>query len=96
MGKLAGFGVLYQGLESVGGGSVLAGMVLGAIAVYVIDNKMRHAAAWAFAGAVLAYVGLIHGAHLGMGVSPLVSLGYVMFGAVCLVMSRQNAPPAAA
>ena len=51
--KLAGFGVLYKGLESVGGGSVLAGMVLGAMAVYVIDNKMRHAAGWAFAGAAL-------------------------------------------
>jgi hypothetical protein len=29
-------------------------------------------------------------------VSPLVSLGYVMFGAACLLMSRQEAPPAAA
>src|SRR5436190_12398530 len=86
LGKLAGFGVLYKGLESVGGGSVLAGMVLGAIAVYVIDNKMRHAAAWAFAGAVLSYVGLIHGAQLGWGVSPLVSLGYVMFAITCVVL----------
>ena len=42
--KLAGFGVLYKGLETVGGGSVLAGMVLGAMAVHVIDNKMRQAA----------------------------------------------------
>ena len=39
--KLAGTGVLYNGLESVGGGSVLAGMVLGAIAVFIIDNQMR-------------------------------------------------------
>jgi AGZA family xanthine/uracil permease-like MFS transporter len=86
--KLAGTGVLYKGLESVGGGSVLAGMVLGAMAVYVIDNKMRHAAAWAFAGAVLAYVGLIHGAQLGWAVSPLVSVGYVLFGVTCLVLGR--------
>ena len=91
LGKLAGFGVLYKGLESVGGGSVLAGMVLGAMAVYVIDNKMRHAAGWAFAGAVLSYVGLIHGAQLGLGVSPLVALGYVMFGATCLVLGRGQA-----
>jgi AGZA family xanthine/uracil permease-like MFS transporter len=88
--KLSGFGVLYKGLESVGGGSVLAGMVLGAIAVYVIDNKMRHAAAWAFAGAVLSYVGLIHGAQLGWGVSPLVSLGYVMFAVTCIVLMRDR------
>ena len=94
LGKLAGFGVLYKGLETVGGGSVLAGMVLGAIAVYIIDNKMRHAAAWAFAGAVLSYIGLIHGAQLGWGVSPLVSLGYVMFGVTCIVLMRgQSNPP---
>jgi AGZA family xanthine/uracil permease-like MFS transporter len=95
LGKLAGFGVLYKGLETVGGGSVLAGMVLGAIAVYVIDNRMRHAAAWAFAGAVLSYVGLIHGAQLGWGVSPLVALGYLMFGVTCIVLMRgQSQPPA--
>ncbi|MFZ2651248.1 MAG: hypothetical protein WA210_14195 [Burkholderiaceae bacterium] len=92
MDKLAGFGVLYKGLESVGGGSVLAGMVLGAMAVYVIDNKMRHAAGWAFAGAALGYVGLIHGAQLGWHVSPLVALGYVMFGATCLVLERSQPP----
>ena len=86
--KLAGTGVLYKGLESVGGGSVLAGMVLGAMAVYIIDNQMRRASIWAFAGALLAYVGLIHGAQLGWAVSPLVALGYAMFGLTCLVLAR--------
>jgi adenine/guanine/hypoxanthine permease len=88
--KLAGTGVLYKGLETVGGGSVLAGMVLGAMAVYIIDNKMRHAAGWAFAGAVLAYVGLIHGANLGWAVSPMVALGYVMFGVTCIALGREQ------
>jgi AGZA family xanthine/uracil permease-like MFS transporter len=94
--KLGGFGVLYKGLESVGGGSVLAGMVLGAIAVHVIDNRMRDAAIWAFAGAVLSYIGLIHGAQLGWGVSPLVSLGYVMFAVTCVVLMRSAVPVAPA
>lgn len=89
--KLAGTGVLYKGLESVGGGSVLAGMVLGAMAVFVIDNRLKTAAAWAFAGAVLAFIGLIHGAQLGWAVSPLVALGYVMFGVTCLVLARGEA-----
>src|SRR5215471_17979375 len=43
--KLAGTGVLYKGLETVGGGSVLAGMVLGAMAVFIIDNRLKTAAA---------------------------------------------------
>ncbi len=91
LGKLAGTGVLYSGLESVGGGSVLAGMVLGAMAVFIIENQLRRAAAWAFAGAILAYVGLIHGAQLGWAVSPMVALGYALFGATCLVLSRGRA-----
>jgi AGZA family xanthine/uracil permease-like MFS transporter len=80
----------------VGGGSVLAGMVLGAIAVHVIDNKMRQAAAWALAGGVLSFVGLIHGAQLGWAVSPLVALGYAMFAVTCVVLMRgqSGAPPA--
>src|SRR5512144_1678467 len=40
MGKLAGTGVLYHGLELLGGGSVLAGMVLGAMASFIIDRRM--------------------------------------------------------
>ena len=88
--KLAGTGVLYRGLESVGGGSVLAGMVLAAMAVFIIENKLMHAAAWAFAGGILAFVGLIHGAQLGWGVSPTVALGYGLFGLVCVALSRSR------
>ena len=39
--KLAATGVLYRGLESLGGGSVLAGMVLGAMAAFIIDGRLR-------------------------------------------------------
>src|SRR5215468_7450478 len=38
--KLAGTGVLYHGLELLGGGSVLAGMVLGAMAAFVIERRL--------------------------------------------------------
>jgi AGZA family xanthine/uracil permease-like MFS transporter len=88
-------GVVYNGIALLGGGSVLAGMVLGAMAAFIIDRKLTHAAVTAFIGAALSFVGLIHGAHLGWVVSPLVALGYAMFGLVCLAMSRQIAPSAA-
>ena len=88
--KLAGTGVLYKGLETVGGGSVLAGMVLGAMAVFIIDNRLKTAAAWAFVGAILSYIGLIHGAQLGWAVSPMVALGYLMFGVTCLLLARSK------
>src|SRR5581483_3823565 len=85
-------GIVYKGVAVLGSGSVLAGMVLGATAAFIIDRKLTHAAWAAFIGAALAFVGLIHGPQLGWMVSPLVSLGYVMFGALCLLMSRQGAP----
>jgi AGZA family xanthine/uracil permease-like MFS transporter len=87
--KLAATGVLYRGLESLGGGSVLAGMILGAIAVFIIDRRLRSAAVWAFAGAILAFFGLIHGPQLGWSVSPLVALGYALFGAICLALATR-------
>ena len=64
-------------------------MVLGAIAVFIIDKQdCATRQSWAFAGAVLAFIGLIHGPQLGWGVSPLVALGYVMFAVTCIVLMR--------
>jgi adenine/guanine/hypoxanthine permease len=88
--------VWYSGMVLLGGGSVLAGMVLGAAAAFIIDRKLVHAGITALVGAALAFIGLIHGAHLGWMVSPLVALGYALFAAVCFVLSWQAAQPAAA
>jgi adenine/guanine/hypoxanthine permease len=89
VGKLAGSGLVYHGMELLGGGAVLAGLVLGALAAFIIERKLKEAAMWAFAGAVLAFFGFIHGTQLGWAMSPQVALGYVMFGVLCLAMSRQ-------
>jgi AGZA family xanthine/uracil permease-like MFS transporter len=86
--KLAATGVLYRGLESLGGGSVLAGMVLGAIAAFIIEGQLTTAGVWAISGAILAFFGLIHGPQLGWAVSPLVALGYALFGATCFALAK--------
>ncbi len=96
MAALGQVGVVYSGLATLGGGSVLAGMVLGAMAVFIIDRRFTSAAVVAFIGAVFSFIGLIHGPHLGWMVSPLVALGYVMFGIVCLAMSRTQGASAPA
>lgn len=87
--KLAATGVLYHGLELLGGGSVLAGMVLGAIAAFIIEKRLVTAAVTALIGAALSYIGLIHGTQLGWGISPVVALGYVLFALVCLGVAVQ-------
>ena len=83
LGKLAGTGVLYAGMEALGGGSVLAGLVLGAVAVFIIENKLTTAAVGVL-GRDSRVRRLIHGPQLGWAVSPLIALGYALFGAMCL------------
>jgi adenine/guanine/hypoxanthine permease len=92
MEKLGATGVLYRGLETLGGGSVLAGMVLGAMAAFIVDKKMTAAAVTASLGAMLSFIGLIHSSKLGWAASPDVALGYAIFAIVCLsIPSRQSA-----
>jgi AGZA family xanthine/uracil permease-like MFS transporter len=89
--KLAGAGLVYHGMELLGGGAVLAGLVLGALAALIIEHKLKEAGFWALAGAVLAFFGFIHGGQLGWAVSPQVALGYALFAAVCFAAGSSKA-----
>ncbi|MEA2190819.1 MAG: adenine/guanine/hypoxanthine permease [Solirubrobacteraceae bacterium] len=88
-------GVIYDGLLKLGEGAVLAGMILGAIAVFMIDRRFVWAAGYSFLGAALALVGLIHGAEVSLHVDAVqakLGLGYALMGVVCLVFSRMGIP----
>src|SRR5882724_4277901 len=78
-------GVLYHGLEVMGGGSILSGLVLGAIGVFVIERDFVKASAFAFSGAVLTFFGFMHGEAVGigggLGVTPGVALAYAVVAA---------------
>ena len=95
VGKMAQNGVLFHGLELMGGGSILAGLVLGAIAVFVIERKFMNAAAFSLAGAVLTYFGFMHGEAIGIGggygVTPAVALAYAIVAAFLFALSKQPA-----
>ena len=80
--KLAQVGVLYQGLAIMGGGAILAGLVLGAMAAFVIDGAFRKAAGFALAGAVLTFFGFMHGEAIGIGQTPYVALSYLIVAAI--------------
>jgi adenine/guanine/hypoxanthine permease len=93
MEKLGQVGVLYRGLEVLGGGAILTGLVLGAVGVFVIERKFRAAAAFAFTGAVLTYFGFMHGEAVGIGaqgfgVTPSVAIAYAIVAAFLMVISR--------
>jgi len=76
--KLANNGVLYEGLHVLGGGATLSGLVLGAIAVFIIERQFAKAAGFATAGAVLTFFGLMHGEAVGIGQSPMVAIAYLL------------------
>ena len=90
--KLTANGVVYHGMQLFGGGATLAGLVLGAIAAFIIDRRFDRAALYAAIGAVLAFFGFINGTALGFGNSSAVALGYLLLGAVCLAMRTSPLP----
>ena len=75
--KLGKTGILYKGLETLGGGATLAGIILGAVTVFIIERQLEKAAAFAFAGSILTFFGLIHAEDLGIGQSPVVAMSYL-------------------
>lgn len=81
-------GVIYHGLEVMGGGSILAGLVLGAIGVFVIERDFAKASAFALAGAVLTFFGFMHGESVGFNVTPAVAFAYAIVAAGLLAASR--------
>jgi AGZA family xanthine/uracil permease-like MFS transporter len=93
--KLAGMGVMYQGLSIMGEGSILTGLVLAAVATFVIERELTKAAAFALAGAVLTYFGFMHGPAVGigngLGVTPAVALAYAMVAAFLYGCGRMSA-----
>jgi adenine/guanine/hypoxanthine permease len=77
MDKLSQVGVLYEGLATLGGGAILGGLILGALAAFVIERQLTKASITALCGAALTFFGFMHGEQIGLGQSPVVALGYL-------------------
>jgi AGZA family xanthine/uracil permease-like MFS transporter len=81
---LTNAGLVYEGLKLLGGGAILAGLVLGAITAFIIDRKFVTAAVYCFIGAVLGFIGLIHAEQVGWDVGGQIALGYALAGIILL------------
>lgn len=93
--KLGQVGILYHGLEVMGGGAILGGLMLGAIGAFIIDRNFSKASAFALASAGLTFFGFMHGEAIGVGQSPFVTVAYlgvagVLFG--CAKLATVTAP----
>ena len=85
-------GVVYGGLKVLGEGAVLAGMVLGAIAVFLIDRRFLWAAGYSAFAAALASIGLIHGAKVAFFADWHVALGYAFLAVLCVAFHLLRVP----
>lgn len=88
MDKLATLGALYPGLEVLGEGAILSGLILAATAVFVIEKDWISAASFSAAGAVLAFFGFMHGPAVGFAVTPGVALAYAMMAGLLFACAR--------
>ena len=87
MEKLNGAGVVYEGLQTLGEGAVLVGLVLGTMVTFILEKKFLYAAIASAVGAVLSFIGLIHAPQVAWAANPSVALGYLFFGVVCVLYS---------
>ncbi len=86
--KLGQTGILYEGLAVLGGGSILAGVVLGALGVFIIDREFGKGAIAALVGAGLTFFGFMHGEAIGIGQSPFVATAYLGVAGVLVACAK--------
>jgi AGZA family xanthine/uracil permease-like MFS transporter len=80
--KMAQSGIMYHGLGIMGGGSILAGLILGAVATFIIDRDFAKASAFAMAGAVMTFFGFMHGEAIGINRTPGVAAAYAVVAGI--------------
>ncbi len=81
-------------MRLLGGGAVLAGMMLGAIDAFIINRNFKMATVYSLGAAMLAFFGVMRGEKLGLAQSWEVALGYALLGGLCRLMAQRE--PAAA
>ena len=55
-----------------------------------LEGEFMKAAAYSLVAAVLSFFGFIHGAQLAWMASPMVAVGYVLLGAICLSVAMSE------
>ncbi|MGE3192860.1 MAG: gamma-glutamylcyclotransferase [Microbacteriaceae bacterium] len=87
VGNLIAGGVIYDGLYLFGSGAVLAGVLLGAITVFIIDHRFWAAAITSGVAAVLSFFGIINANAVGINASFGVTLGYLFLAAIMIAFA---------
>ena len=83
---LSSNGVPFEGWQRLSQGDIIIAMILSTIVYFIIDRHYTKAAVYCGIGAALSFFGIIHSGSFGSNVSPAVTIGYLLAGAVLLVM----------
>ncbi len=86
--RLEAEGVLFRGLEILGDGPVLTGVILSAAAVFIIDRELIKASFVVLIGAILTWVGFMHSPELGVGQSPMLAFSYLVAAGIIFLSDR--------
>ena len=93
-GALAANGIFVHGLETLAGGAILSGLILAAIAIFIIDKNLLKAAGFALAGAVLSFFGFMHAESVGLAVAPMPAVAYFVVSLFLAVMHLSHSQQA--
>lgn len=77
-------GLNYLGASALGTGSIIIGIILGAITVFIIDRKFLSAAITTLAASILTFFGIIHNNQLAIMPNPSMFIGYLAMGLILL------------
>lgn len=75
-------GLDYLGMMNLGAGSIIVGIILGSVTVFVIDRKFHLAALTAGIAAVLSFFGIIHAGIPAINANFGITLGYLFMGLI--------------
>ncbi len=87
-------GIMYKGLALLGDGSILSGVILGAVTIYIIDRQYQKASGFAATGALLTFFGLMHGEAVGIMQNSGVVFAYLTVAAFLFACARMTGKPA--
>lgn len=87
---LSNAGLDYFGMLQLGTGSIVVGILLGTIAVFIIDHKLIAAGYTAFIAAGLSFVGIIHGSILAYTENLPMTIGYGLMGLIFILFQQFN------
>ena len=84
--------IYYTGMQTLGGGAIIVGLLWAAIAIFVIDRKWMPAIIYSLIAAVLPFFGVIHGAQIQVAASWQIAIGYLIMAAMFLIVMIGKPP----